>query len=1044
MPVIPFPNESRFEATTIERLKQLGYEYANGKELREHPDFPLDAVVQTDTLRRHLRARYPHLPSDAIETTIRIAANPEGVGLIQRNKNFHELLTRGFDVKYKNPPPSSTREGLGGGEKFEHIYLINWDEPTKNDFRVVSQLPIHGNNDRRPDLIIYINGLPLVVFELKNPYDENPTAEGAYNQIQHYTVDIPQLFDFNAFCVVADGVTTLHGMHAASFEWYAPWKSIDGRATEPATTASMKTLVEGLFPKDRLLDYIRHFIVFEVVNDVITKKGAKYHQFFGVRFAVEQALRATQPAPRGNRKIGVIWHTQGSGKSLSMIFFVGILRRRLQNPTFIIQVDRTDLDDQLHDFFVAAKSLAGDAQHAESVEGLRELLQTEGGEVIFTTIEKFRLREGETEHPVLSNRRNIIVIADEAHRTQYGFEERLIRDKKTGEFKSSFGFAKYLQVALPHASFIGFTGTPIDLADRDTQEVFGNIIHTYDILQAQADKAIVPIYYEPRLVPLHLVNEQIDRDLEEITESDEEAERLKPRWAQIEAGAGAKERIEQIARDILAHYEERSQTLVGKAMIVCMSRRICVALYDEIVKLRPDWHDRDLAKGQVKIVMTGDLSKDPKEWNEAGHITTKEKREQLKTRLKDMDDPLKIVIVRDMWLTGTDIPCLHTLYVDKPMKGHNLMQAIARVNRVFLNKPGGLVVDYIGIGYSLKEAAHKYTVSGFGEPSQDLEIVAKAECLTDLNATRQLLPTGTSVAHWRTLSPIAMEDLCAHLYGYFIEPIERRDAFLAAEQRLSAAYSLVKHLPDCAPHADEVAFYQFIRAELRKTIPGDKPKTTRDQAVRDLIDRSIASGQVVSIFQAAGFKDKIDISILDEHFLEEFKSKELENLRLKLLEKLLQDEISLRMRKNLTKYRSFKEMLEAMLQRYHNNAITAAEVVQAMIKIRQEIRSEDTRKAETGLSDEELAFYDAVAGLGEQVYDRKFMCDLVRDVVQAVKKNLKVDWTKPHRENVQAAVRAEVRLVLRRRGVRAEQFDFILASIMKQAEAMYEDWPMAA
>lgn len=935
----------------------------------------------------------------------------------------------------------------------------------------MSQLPIHGNNDRRPDLIIYINGLPLVVFELKNPYDENPTAEGAHNQIQHYTVDIPQLFDFNAFCVVADGVTTLHGMHAASLEWFAPWKSIDGRATEPATTASMKTLVEGLFAivgangRSPLLDYIRHFIVFEVVNEVITKKGAKYHQFYGVRFAVEQALRATQP--NGNRKIGVIWHTQGSGKSLSMIFFVGTLRvrREMENPTFIIQVDRTDLDDQLHDFFVAAKSLVGDVQHAESVEGLRELLQTEGGEVIFTTIEKFRLREGETEHPVLSNRRNIIVIADEAHRTQYGFEERLVKDTKTGEFKSSFGFAKYLQVALPHASFIGFTGTPIDLVGRDTQEIFGNIIHTYDIPQAQADKAIVPIYYEPRLVPLHLVNEQIDRDLEEITESDEEAERLKPRWAQIEAGAGAKARVEQIARDILAHYDERAQTLVGKAMIVCMSRRICVALYDEIVKLRPEWHDRDLAKGQVKIVMTGNLSEDPKAWNEAGHITTKEKREQLKARLKDVDDPLKIVIVRDMWLTGTDIPCLHTLYVDKPMKGHNLMQAIARVNRVFRDKPGGLVVDYIGIGYSLKEAAHKYTVSGFGEPSQDLEIVAKAEFLADLNATRQLLPdviaSGVaakqsppsekiSIANWRTLSHIAMEDLCAHLYGYFVETDERRDNFLTAEQRLTAAYSLVKHLPDCAPHADEVAFYQFIRAELRKTIPGDKPKTTRDQAVRDLIDRSIASGQVVSIFQAAGFKDKtkglaeIDISILDERFLEEFKSKELENLRLKLLEKLLQGEIALRMRKNLYKYRSFKEMLEAMLQRYHNNAITAAEVVRAMIKIQQEMRSEDTRKAETGLSDEELAFYDAVAGLGEQVYDRKFMCDLVRDVVQAVKRNLKVDWTKPHRESVKASVQAEVKMVLRRRGVRSEQFQFILNSIMKQAEAMYEDWPIAA
>ena len=1030
--IIPFPNESRFEATTVERLEQLGYEHDDGKVLRENPDFPLAAVVQTDALSRHLRASYPQLPGDAIETAIRIAANPEGVSLLQRNMKFHELLTRGFDVRYKTPK---------GEERFEHIYLVNWDEPDKNDFRVVSQLPIHGNNDRRPDLIIYINGLPLVLFELKNPYDENPTVEGAYNQIQHYNLDIPQLFDFNAFCVIADGVTTLHGMHSATLEWFAPWKSIDGCTTEPTTTGSIKTLVEGLFPKDRLLDYVRHFVVFEIVNEVITKKGAKYHQFFGVGFAVEQAMRATQP--NGNRKIGVVWHTQGSGKSLSMIFFVGILRRMLHNPTFIIEVDRTDLDDQLHDFFVAARSLVGEVRHAESVEGLRELLQTEGGEVVFTTIEKFRLREGESEHPVLSNRRNIIVIADEAHRTQYGFEAHLVKNKKTGKFQSGYGFAKFLRDALPNASFIGFTGTPIDLADRDTQEVFGNIIHTYDIPQAQADKAIVPIYYEPRLVPLHLINAEIDRDLEEITESEEEAEQLKPKWAQIEAAAGAKDRVEQIARDILTHFDERSQTLVGKALIVCMSRRICVSLYDEIVKLRPEWHDRDIAKVQVKIVMTGNLAQDPTEWNLAGHITTKEKRDQIKARFQDPDDPLRIVIVRDMWLTGTDIPCLHTLYVDKPMKGHNLMQAIARVNRVFRDKPGGLVVDYIGIGYSLKEAAHKYTASGFGEPSQELEVAAKAEFLANLDATRKLLPEDISAANWRALCPIEMEDLCAHLYGYFVETDEKRDGFLAAEARLSAAYSLVKHLPDCGVNADEVAFYQFIRAELKKTIPGARPTAQRDQAVRDLIDRSIASGQVVDIFRSAGL-DRPDISVLDEKFLEEFKSKELENLRLKLLEKLLQDEIQLRMRKNLKKYRSFREMLEDMLQRYHNNAITAAEVVKAMIKIRQEMRMQDRRKAETGLSDEELAFYDAVEGLGEDVYDRKFICDLVRDVVQAVKRNLKVDWTKPHRENVKAAVRAEVRMVLRRKGIKAEQFQFILSSIMKQAEALYEDWPLAA
>jgi type I restriction enzyme R subunit len=788
-----FPNESSFEATTIERLKFLHYERDYGGQLRENADFPLESVVMLDALRRHLRARYKTLPDEAIECAVRIAANPEGVTLLQRNLNFHRLLTRGFEVKYKD----SSDE-----ERFKHVYLIDWEQPDKNDFRVVDQLPIHGRNDRRPDLIVYVNGLPLVLFELKNPYDETPTVQGAHNQIQHYTVDIPQLFDYNAFCVISDGVTTLHGTHSADFEWYAPWKSIDGHTNEPATTGSMKALIEGLFPKDRLLDYIRHFIVFEVVNDAITKKAGKYHQFFGIRFAVEHAIRATQPD--GDRRVGVVWHTQGSGKSLSMIFFVGVLRRKLENPTFIIQVDRTDLDEQLHDFFVAARQLVGDVKHAETVEELRKLLQTEGGEVIFTTIEKFRLREEETRHPILSERRNIIVIADEAHRTQYGLTE---------------GFAYHMRRALPNASFIGFTGTPIDLADRDTQAVFGDIIHTYDIPQAQADGAIVPIYYEARLVKLHLVNEEIDRDLEEITESEEEAGRVMSAWKTIETAAGTQDRLAEVAQDIISHFEQRTETLFGKALIVCMSRRICVGLYDEIIKLRPDWHHLDTDKGQIKIVMTGNLAEDPKEWNEAGHITTKERREQIKARLKDPDDPLKMVIVRDMWLTGTDIPCLHTLYVDKPMKGHNLMQAIARVNRIFRDKPGGLVVDYIGIGHLLKEAARKYTKSGFGEPTEELDEVAKAEFLKALATIREFIPEGVTVANWRSLSNIEREDLFSLLYGNLIETEEKRDNFLGAEKQLSSAYSLVKHLPDCMALADEVAFYQIVRVELRKTLP---------------------------------------------------------------------------------------------------------------------------------------------------------------------------------------------------------------------------------
>jgi type I restriction enzyme R subunit len=1013
------PNEASFEATTIERLKRLGYEYQHGATLRERDDFPLEEVLLRDALRDHLQAHYRELPDDAIEAAIRRAANPEGVTTAQRNMDFHRLLTRGFEVKYQKP---------SGEEDHAHVYLVDWQQPEANDFRVVNQLPIHGRNDRRPDLIVYVNGLPLVIFELKNPFDEEPTVEGAHNQLGHYTVDIPQLFDFNAFAVISDGANTLHGMAEAEMEWFAPWKTIDGRTVEPATTSAMKTLVEGLFPKARLLEYIRHFIVFEQVNEVVTKKGAKYHQFFGVRFAVEEALRAT--APEGDRKIGVIWHTQGSGKSLSMIFFTGILRRRLDNPTFVIQVDRNDLDEQLFDNFVAARALVGEVKHAESVEELRQLLQSGGGEIIFTTIEKFRLREAEARHPVLSERRNIIVIADEAHRTQYGLRA---------------GYAYHLRRALPNASFIGFTGTPVDFASRDTQAVFGGIIHTYDIPQAQEDGAIVPIYYEARLAKLQLINEQVDQELDEIAEGEEIAMSEKSKWAAIESAAGAQERMAEVARDLIAHFEQRSETLFGKGMIVCMSRRICVALYEEIVKLRPDWRDPAPDKGAVKVVMTGDITKDPKEWNAAGHITTKERREKLKARLKNPDDPLRLVIVRDMWLTGTDIPCLHTLYVDKPMRGHSLMQAIARVNRVFSNKPGGLVVDYIGVGHSLKEAARKYTADGFGAPADELNEAARERFFAELEAAAALLPEGVKIDLWRNLSGIELEDLCALVWGHLSLSDEKRDQFLLAEKRLSAAYSLVSHLQDCMARADEVSFCQMIRAGLKKTLPEEKAgtKKERERAVRDLIDRSISSEGIVDIFKAAGLK-RPDISILDEQFLEEFKSKPQENLRLRLLEKLLADELKLHERRNLKKYRSFQEMLEEMLRRYHNNAITAAEVLQAMVNIRQEMRAEDRRKQETGLSDEELAFYDAIAGLGEGAYDMPFLCDLVRDVVQAAKRNLKVDWTKPHRENVKAGVQTAVKNTLRRKKIKADQFEFILRRVMEQAEALYADWPVAA
>ncbi|MDI1346119.1 MAG: type I restriction endonuclease subunit R [Pseudolabrys sp.] len=1019
--------ESQFEETTIDRLRALGYRYCYGGELaRDVRD-----VVMTDWLRAFIHKQYGYLPAEALEEAIVRFSRPEGVTTEQRNKHFHQLLTGGIEQKYQKADCT---------EAFAHLHAVDWTDATANDFCIVNQLPIRGQNDRRPDIIVYLNGFPLVLFELKNPYEEEPNTLGAFNQVQHYRAGIAQLFDFNGLVVVSDGGmvghaaddtphaagSTLHGMWTSSWEWYAPWKSIDGREVVESATGAMKTLVEGLFPKDRLLDYLRHFIAFEVVGEKIEKKGAKYHQFFGIRFAVEEALRATRL--NGDRKIGVVWHTQGSGKSLSMAYFVAILRHhpQMENPTFVLQVDRTDLDDQLHDQFVAVKTLVGNVQHAESVEELRALLRGEGGEVIFSTIEKFRLADDETMHPVLSERRNLIVIADEAHRTQYGLKE---------------GFAHQLRRALPNASFIGFTGTPISFATADTAGVFGDVIHTYDMLQSRKDHSTVPIYYDPQLIRLELTNDKIDEELADIEEDAANVPQAqRARWAAVNEAAGTTERIAELAKTLLGHFQKRSQAIDGKAMVVCMSRRNCVRLYDAL-KLLPGCP-------KIKIVMTGNLSEDPPAWSQAGHITTKPQRDAIKARMKDSTDPLKIVIVRDMWLTGTDIPCLHTLYVDKPLKGHTLMQAIARVNRIFGDKPGGVVVDFIGIGDELKAAAKKYTQGGGrGNPAPNLNEEANGAFMAALEEVRELLPAlpaGRSYGDWRGWPNIEFEDQFLRCCGHLMETDELRDDFLTAEAKLSCAFSLVNCLADCMGYADEVVFHQLLRKQLRKTTSGPTPKDEDTaKAVRELLDRSIETKGVVDIFQAAGIQ-RPDISILDERFLGEFKSHEEENLRLKLLTKILADEIHSREKSNLAKYKSFKAMLEATLQKYHNRAIQAADVVRVLIQIKQDIDHEAERTKALNLSAEELAFYDAVAANAANLYDEEFLCDLVRDVVQAVKRNLKVDWTKPHREDVKAGVRAAVKATLRKRGVKPEHMDSLMKQVITQAEAMFGDWPRAA
>ncbi|MCG3208392.1 MAG: hypothetical protein FOGNACKC_01996 [Anaerolineae bacterium] len=1029
--------ESQFEETVIDRLKALGYRYQYG------PELPIDhsqSVVLAEVLRDYLTRRYRQLPPAVINSAIEQINNPAGLTTERRNMAFQAMFRSGLILNYEE----------AGHEKAAHIYLADFERPELNDWLVVNQLTIYGPgqvaNHRRTDLLVYINGLPLVVFELKNPWHPKPSVTDAHNQLGHYLNEIPQLFNFNGFCVVSDGNETLHGVHDAGLEWYAAWKSINGRDVEPLTTATTKTLIEGLFPKERLLNYLRHFIVHEVVNDKITKKAAKYHQFFAVNFAVAQAVRAMQAGQ--DKRAGVVWHTQGSGKSLEMVFMIGILRRWPGfNPLIVVQVDRTDLDDQLYGSLVAAQSLLGAVEQADSVDDLRARLRTHGGAVICSTIEKFALKNGEKQHPQLNARHDVLIVADEAHRTQYGFSSEL-RRRDDGGLYTSQGYALNLRQALPNAAYIGFTGTPIDQEDANTIQIFGNYIHIYDMHQAKEDNAVVPIYYEARHIPLRLTNEQIDTDVDALAEQNTidatTLELAKAKWSAIEQAAGVKERLETLARDLLDHFNSRQQTLKGKAMIVCMSRRNAVSLYNALTA------HTDCPP--VKVVMTGNLGEDPTEWSQAGHLTTKAARDAIKKEFIDEDNPLKLVIVCDMWLTGFDAPVVNTLYIDKLMKGHNLMQAIARVNRIFKDKPGGLIVDYIGIDDRLKEATRKYTGGGGrGSLTSELEKEAVDFFLRQLQITRANMPDPAGLglpknvyAAWRNLSNIQLEDLTAFVYGTLVQDEPHKDDFLNEEIKLSKAFSLVKHLTAGQQNTEEVGFYQLIRQQLRKLDAVTSQQTHQfEGAVRDLLDASVAAQAAVDIYAVAGL-DKPDVSILDETFaVGHGDDQPRENLQVQLLHKLLNDEIERRRRKNIERYHSYKEMLEDALKKYNNRVITATAVIAVMRKIRQEQQAEVQRQQALGLNDEEIAFYDVIV-LGEKInlhQSDEWIADLVRQVVKAVRSKLQVDWTKPHRSNIEAAVQSAVSTVLVKNKIKGEQFLFLRQRLMTQARSTYERWP---
>lgn len=995
--------ESTIEEAAIEWLTALpGYTYTYG------PDIPrrLNKVVLEEKFSSYLHTRYPHAPEKILAEVQQEFLYNKGTDIHYRNYDFHIKLKKGIGKEWKDE---------NGKHVNQHFFAVDYDNPLANDLLVVNQFTIEGRNKRRPDLLIFVNGLPLVLFEFKNMFDTEATVETAFNQVQHYIEDIPLLFEYNALTVISDGATTLHGMFSSGIEWYAAWKSIDG-ITMVTDDFALETLIKGLLTPDRILSYIHYYIFHEPEKDKLIKKGAKYHQYFGIRFALEKTKQNIRPF--GDGRLGVIWHTTRSGKSITMAIYTGILRQlpELKNPTIVVQVDRFDLNKQLYEDFIAAKDLVGDVQLAETTDDLRKLLSGDGGGVIFSTIEKFRLQKTEDgkeeKHPELSNRDNIIVIADECHRTQYGLLQ---------------GFARNLRTALPKASYIGFTGTPVDTKDADTESVFGEIIHTYDIRQATEDKAVVPIFYEPRLAKLHLSNTQIEEDAEEITEGLDDQARNRVLWAAAEDAAGADERVEEVSKDILKHFLERSTKLEGKAMIVCMSRRNCVKMYNAITAL-PNCP-------KTAVIMTTNIAKDPVEWKP--HVRTKENSEAIKARFKDPDDTLKIVIVRDMWLTGFDNPPLHTLYIDKIMSGHNLIQAINRVATVFRDKPSGLIVDYIGIGTRLRDATKKYTTSG-GKGDITLDIAEAFEMAKDeIAALKKLLPANTNYSGWMGLSKGDQLKLVSSVVNYVVADEERSKEFLLLEKRLSGLAPIVMNHEEIELYTEDIIFMQHVGAALRKIKYPVTNIRKKEGQIKELIHRSIESEEVVDVFEMAGIA-KFDISIINDDFLANAKEKKSgTELKLELIRQIINNEIKIRANSNLIKYKKLKEEVERIINDYHSHFFDSLIALQKLREVAGEMQNEDERRKQLGFTEEEEAFYEILAKHKTAIQDFGVISELVKEITASIKKNLQIDWYK--KPDAKAQIQLAVKRSLQKKGISQELQD-ILSEIMEQAEARYREW----
>jgi type I restriction enzyme R subunit len=1047
-------NEQQLEDLCIGWFQEAGWHFARGADIApeginpERTDYR--QVLLRDRLLTALARINPQIPLAALEQAMHVVQTISEPQMVVRNRSFHRLLLSGVAVEFS----------IGNEKKTDLVHLIDFTSPQRNDFLVINQFTVTGSKQlRRPDLVAFINGLPLAVIELKNPANEQTDVWNAFHQLQTYKGEIGDLFNSNVALVVSDGWTARVGSLTANAERMLPWRTVANEDDRPCLQQELETVVRGFFAPELFLDYIRHFVMFEQDGDAVIKKIAGYHQFHAVREAVratviaasspdkgllevqeERATRGAKVKP-GSRKAGVVWHTQGSGKSITMACYAGKLLQQpeMKNPTLVVVTDRNDLDGQLFATFCAAGDLLKTTPlQAGSRDELREMLSSrQAGGIIFTTVQKFALLDEEEEHPLMSDRSNIVVISDEAHRSQYGMKGRF--DEKAGKYV--FGYAKHLRDALKNATFIGFTGTPVALEDKDTRAVFGDYVSIYDIQDAVDDGATVPIYYESRLARLDVRQAEIDalsEQVDEVVEDEEDIasrEKTKSEWAALEKLVGAEPRLVQVAKDLVEHVEIRSATLDGKAMIVCMSRDICAQLYKAIVNLRPDWHDENPEKGAIKVVMTGSAA--DKELLQP-HLYSKQVKKRLEKRFKNAKDPLKLVIVRDMWLTGFDAPCCHTMYVDKPMKGHNLMQAIARVNRVFKNKPGGLVVDYIGIANELKAALKIYTeAKGKGDPTHNAA-EALAVLLEKMDILRGMMH-GCNYSGFETKAVALLVPCANHLLGLK----DGKQRFLDTMVAVAKAYSLCGTLDEAAALRKEIAFFSAIKAAITKFTTVDKKRSTEEKnsALKQILDNAIVADGVADIFALAGL-DKPNIGLLSDEFLEDVRRMESRNLAVDLLEKLLRDKIKARARNNVVQEKKYGDRLLETLRKYHNRAIETAQVIEELIQMAKEFQAVLEREAALGLSHDEIAFYDALANNESAV--RELGDDILKKIAVEITEKLRisttVDWQV--RESVRARLRILVRRCLQKWKYPPDQQADAVELVLKQAESLSNSWSL--